>query len=237
MRQRLIPGLVVAAVLGATAVSTAGAQLVEARAPRGLLGINAQLARPVGEFQRYVDWGGGLQLYGVLHLDPNRMFGIRVDGAFLIYGHESYQTPLGPRIARILVDVDTDNYIFSLGVGPQITIGRGALRPYAFGTAGFSYFATISSVGGSADVGDFASTTNFDDLTFALAAGGGILLRVSRGKHPVALDLSVQSTRNGQAEYLRRGGIVEEPDGTLVLFPIRSETNLVTFRAGVAVGI
>lgn len=56
-------------------------------------------------------------------------------------------------------------------------------------------------------------------------------------RHPVSFDLSAQATYNGEAVYLRHGGIVDNPDGTLTLSPIRSEANLLTFRAGVAIGL
>ena len=37
--------------------------------PRGLVGISATLARPVGEFQEYVSWGGGITLSSVINLN------------------------------------------------------------------------------------------------------------------------------------------------------------------------
>ncbi|MDH3458691.1 MAG: hypothetical protein OER90_17765, partial [Gemmatimonadota bacterium] len=75
------------------------------------------------------------------------------------------------------------------------------------------------------------------DYALALSAGGGFLIQLSGGKHPVMLDLSAQSTYNGEVDYLTRGDIVENFDGSLTLFPIRSEANLVTFRMGVAIGL
>ncbi len=209
----------------------------ELREPGGLLGINVMLARPVGEFQDFVDWGGGFGVYGVVNFDRGRHIGLRFDGTYVLYGHESFTVPLSFTIPRVGVDVTTTNYIVALGVGPQLTLARGPFRPYVYGTAGFSYFATESSVGGTHDYYDFARSTNFDDVTLALTAGGGLLLRLSRGRHPVALDLSAQSTYNGPAEYLRRGGIIDRPDGTIIVRPIRSEANLVVFRAGLAIGL
>ena len=204
---------------------------------RSLFGISAVLARPVGEFQNFVDWGGGIDLYGVVHLSRRGPLGIRFDGSLLIYGHESLKRPLSNTIQRVTIDVDTDNLIASLGVGPQLTLGHGALRPYVYGTAGFSYFATVSSASGTADAGSFASSTNFDDATAALTAGGGFLVRLSRGRHPISLDLSVQSVFHGETDYLREGSILESADGSITLVPIRSEANLVTFRLGVAIGV
>ncbi len=235
-RSRSMVGLALVAGLAGLPGTTAAQQL-RVLPPRHMLGINGTLVRPVGEFQQFVDWGGGLGMYGVINLAPNGLLGLRFDGSFVIYGHERYSTPLSPWVPRVWVDVSTDNMIFSLGLGPQLTLGNGPLRPYLFGTAGLAYFTTVSSVKGADDWDAFAQSTNFDDVTVALTGGGGMLLRLTRGRHPVSLDLSLQSTYHGETEYLRRGGIVENPDGSLTLFPIRSQTNVVSFRAGVAIGL
>ena len=236
MRKLMFGSLGVAGLLAAL-VPAAQAQVRYIEQPKGLLGLYGTLARPVGEFQQFVDWGGGLGINGVVHFGEQRTLGLRFEGSMLIYGHERYSTPISPWVSRVWVDVKTDNMIFGLGAGPQLTFGHGPLRPYVFGTAGFSYFATISSVSGTAYDNDFASSTNFDDYALALSAGGGVLIQLSGGKHPVMLDLSAQSTYNGEVDYLTRGDIVENFDGSLTLFPIRSEANLVTFRMGVAIGL
>jgi len=205
--------------------------------PSFAFGLSGVLARPVGEFQRFVDWGGGFGTYGVINFDEGRHVGLRMDGSFVIYGHERYSTVLSPTIRRVWVDVRTDNFIVGFGVGPQFTFGNGPIRPYVYGTAGLSYFATVSSVSGTADFDDGFSSTNFDHFTGALVGGGGLLFRLTRGRHPISIDMSVQSTYNGEAEYLRRGDIVENLDGSVTLFPIRSQANLVTFRTGVTIGM
>ncbi len=205
--------------------------------PRWLLGITALLARPTGEFQQFVDWGGGLGVYATYHFDEGRYVGLRLDGSHLVYGHERFSAPLSPTIPRVGVDVTTTNFITNVGIGPQINLARGPVRPYVYGTAGFSYFATVSSVSGDDDFVEFASDTNFDDVTGALTFGGGLLLQFNGGNHPVSLDLAVQSTYNGEATYLRSGGITDLPDGTILIRPIRSDANLVNFRLGIAIGL
>jgi hypothetical protein len=205
--------------------------------PSFAFGISGVVARPLGEFQSFVDWGGGLGMYGVLNFDRDRHIGLRFDGSVVFYGHERYTAPFSPTIRRVLVDVNTNNFIVGFGVGPQFTFGRGPVRPYIYGTAGFSYFATVSSVSGTADWDDGLSHTNFDYFSGALTGGGGLLFHLSRGDRPVSIDISVQSTYNGEAEYLIRGGIVENFDGSITLFPIRSEANLMTFRTGITIGM
>ena len=203
---------------------------------RHVVGISGTLARPVGEFRNFVSWGGGASLYGVYNF-KNGPLGIRFDGSLLSYGHEKLRVPLSLTIQRIWVDVSTDNIITTAGVGPQLTLGAGPVRPYVYGTVGFSYFATVSSVEGTSDNEAFASTTNYDDVTLGLSAGGGLMIQLSRGKRPASLDLSVQSFHNGRMSYLRSGSLLEAADGSISFIPIRSEANLVTFRIGFVVGV
>ena len=42
---------------------------------------------------------------------------------------------------------------------------------------------------------------------------------------------------NGVTTYLREGDIVDRPDGSIVIFPRRSEANLWSFRLGVSIGL
>ena len=62
---------------------------------------------------------------------------------------------------------------------------------------------------------------------------GDVLLIGFAGAYGAAM----QSTYNGEAEYLIRGGIVENWDGSVTLFPIRSQANLMTFRTGITIGL
>ena len=172
-------------------------------------------------------------LYGVVNLDRRNQIGLRFGSSFLIYGHERFTTQLLPATRRVLVDVNTDNLIAAFGLGPQITFRRGSVRPPAYRTAGLAYFATVSSLDGVDGGPDFAHTTNFDDITYSLSGGGGLLLALSR---KVALDFSAQWTLNGEVDYLTEGDIVENRDGSITMFPVRSEANLMTFRIGLAIG-
>jgi hypothetical protein len=214
------------------------AQLVEVEpASRFAGGVSFVLARPVGQFANFVNIGAGFDGFIVGHFDRRRIVGLRFDGRVIIYGSETVTRPLSTTVPRITVDVTTTNLIASAGVGPQVTLPGHRVRPYAFGTVGFSYFGTESSVEGEADLVPFASSTNFDDVTFALAGGGGLLIGLSRGKTPLSLDLSGEFVNHSRTRYLREGGIRDLPDGTIVVSPIESSTNMVLFKVGVAVGI
>jgi hypothetical protein len=53
----------------------------------------------------------------------------------------------------------------------------------------------------------------------------------------VLLDLGATFHRNGEATYLRKGSIRDLPDGSVVISPIRSEANFVTYRIGISIGV
>jgi hypothetical protein len=126
-----------------------------------------------------------------------------------------------------------------LGVGPELALQFGPIRPYARGSLGFGYFVTTSGLSGSDDwVGhSYAETNNFDDVVFQQRLGAGLGLRLSNGPTPVWLDFGADYHHNGVATYLREGDIVDQPDGSIIIFPHRSEANLWTFRLGVSVGL
>jgi hypothetical protein len=75
-----------------------------------------------------------------------------------------------------------------------------------------------------------------DDLVFQRRAGAGLGLRLSNGRRPVWLDLGADYHRNGMATYLTEGDIVDQSDGSVVIYPRRTEANLWSFRVGVSVG-
>lgn len=205
--------------------------------PRVHVGGGLAVAQAVGEFENYVDAGIGLGGSFLFHPAANRAFALRLDAMFLVYGSETRRRPLSPTVPFVTVDVTTRNNIVTLGVGPEFSLGSGALRPYVNGLVGFSYFATVSSVRGASNIESFASSTNFDDFTFASQSGAGLRIALGRGRSPVSLDLSARYVNNGRVSYLREGSISVGPDDSLQFTPIESQTNLVVYQLGVSIGV
>lgn len=197
------------------------------------------LAAPTGDFRDHVDLGGGAGFGGVLLLGDNGLAGLRAEGSFIIYGAETSRVPLSPTIPFVDVDVETTNSILAAGLGPQIYLGSGPIRPYLYGTVGFAYFVTSTSVRGMYEDEPIASTTNFDDFQLALTGGGGLSVEIRGGQNPLSLDLSASYQHNGLTEYLANGAdnLVRGRRGTWTANPIISDANLMTYRAGVTVGI
>lgn len=205
---------------------------------RGAAGAGFNYGRPVDDFLRYVDQGFGFDLFARGNLDPQGVLSLRVNGGLLIYGHETKRVPLSSTIGgRILVDLTTSNNIVWAGIGPQVTLPTPGVQPYGFGEIGFSYFFTESSVEGSRNSEPFASTTNYSDATFRYGFGGGLLFPFRSRTSEWAIDLGVVYHGNGQVRYLREGDIEDRPDGSIILHPVQSDANLLTYRLGFQVGL
>jgi opacity protein-like surface antigen len=203
------------------------------------VGGSLSYARPQGEFRQNVKQGFGGDLHAIYRLDQAGIVGLRMDGAFLVYGDEHETVPLSSTIGgRVDVDLNTTNNIAFVGIGPQVGVPTGRLRPYANGYVGMSYLFTESSVKGTSSGETFASTTNYHDATFSWGGGAGLYVPLSRSSvSPVSLDLGLRYQNNGRARYLRRGDITDNPDNTITVHPRHSDTDLLTFQVGVSVGI
>lgn len=239
MKARPVPALPIAlavAALSATAPSIHAQQsTVSEFLAYGGLGI--MIAEPVGEFAEVIGTGWGLEG----HL---RMLGVdgplsaRLEFGFVEYGRETRRVCLSLTVGcRIEVDLVTSNDILFGSVGPQLGVPSGPIRPYVTAGLGFAYFSTTSSISDvDAGSGSEFSTNNFSDFTWAWIGAAGFTVQLTSGRTPVLLDLAVRYHRNGEAEYLTEDDIVDEPDGSITVFPNRSEANLVTFQLGVSIG-
>lgn len=225
--------VVLATLAGATAAES---QYHHGVRPRVAFGAGASVAQPVGEFKNYVNsgWGGSGHL--LLRVDRAGVLSLRADVGYLVYGHERKRVSL-PNAGRVQFDVTTRNNILTYSIGPQLAIPSGPIRPYLHAMAGGSYFYTESSVGGSSDENDFASTRNFGDNVPSYGYGGGVFVPLAIRNALVGLDLGARFVRNGHTRYLREGGITDLPDGGYAVSPIESETNLVVYHIGVSVGV
>jgi hypothetical protein len=205
--------------------------------PRATFGVNFILSDPVGEFDHFVGTGAGGDFFGRLPLDPMGFLSLRGDLGFLIYGHESHRVCFQGIGCRVQARLTTTNNIFFGGLGPELAIPLRNARPYVHAFLGFSYFNTTSSLdelwGGDSDF----ETENFGDGTMSWGVGGGLELNVHRGRTPIDLNFGFRYHENGRMEYLTEGDIVDNPDGSVTLYPVRSEANLMAYHFGVSIGI
>jgi hypothetical protein len=200
--------------------------------------VQGAYGKPIGEFGDHVKQGIGLNFGGTLSIQPASPFAIQAEGGFLIYGSETNRVCFGGTVGcRVELDLTTTNTIAYGSLGPQLMLPVGRVRPYVNASIGFAYFSTSSELEGTNNSEPFAESTNFDDLTFAWGSGGGLLIALRGGRTPILLDLGARYHANGEAEYLTEGDIEDNPDGTISFTPTRSETNLITYRIGVMIGV
>lgn len=207
--------------------------VVRSEVPRFYLDLALLGANPVGDFGALVDAGFGVQAGLRFRLGERSPILLRLDGGGMIYGHERidvcFPAPIGCRVGA---DLTTTNSVGYMGVGPEIAV-PGPFGPYVYGTVGFSYFSTTSELEDYAGTESYFETRNYSDLVGAARVGGGIRFRVG-GPGSMSVDVGLEYHRNGMAEYLRKGDILDHPDGSITVFPNRTEANFVSFRVGVA---
>jgi opacity protein-like surface antigen len=205
--------------------------------PRLNGGAALSIAQPVHDFRDHVANGVGGAGHAFYRLGARGAFALRADLGFLTYGRERRRIPIVPGTGRLTADLTTTNNIFWLGVGPQFMAPAGAVRPYANAGAGFAAFSTTSTLEDRNSDEVFARDNNQSDVTWAVGAGGGVLVPVwRRARQMVSLDLGGRFHRNGRVRYLREGGIVDLPDGTSRFDVIDGPADLWTFHVGVSFG-
>ena len=198
-------------------------------------GLNLQVAVPQGEFADFVGSGYGASGNVTFMFGQSRQIGIRIGMSWLEYGRTTQTVPLSPTLPGLFADLTTSNDIFTIGVGPEFHLTRSGFRPYVNGFIGFSLFTTRTSASGTSSSSSFAESENFNDFPFAYGVGGGFLYQVSHGKTPVFLDASLRFEGHSTTRYLQEGSIQTAPNGSVILNPIESKTDLLVIHAGVQI--
>jgi hypothetical protein len=230
IRRNAIPAF----LLSIFTASIASAQIPDLPT-RFTIGGNFIISEPKEGFRQNVGNGfgaGGGVMYNVLQ---SGLLGLRFDVSGVSYGKETKRVPISNTIgSRILVDLTTRNTITTLSWGPELAKPSGRIRPYI--NAGYSrlFFRTTSSIAGSDSSEDSGiSTTNYKDGTGAWVYGGGLRFSLGRSTSPVSLDLGLRYHRGGSASYLREGSIQDNPDGSITITPLSSQTPFVVYSVGV----
>ncbi len=208
--------------------------------PQWFLGIGGIVSEPRGQFAESVGTAPGLAL-NVRYSPPGAGgFGLRADFGFIRYGSNTKPACFSVTVGcRIQLDVVTANDILLFNLGPEWVLPGGPVRPYLAGNVGLAHFYTHSYVKGvdEYDEDGFGETTNFKDSSLAWRGGGGILVRLARGDVFLDLDLAAFYHRNGVAEYLTEVDIEDLPGGGIDMFPRQGNTNFLSFRLGLALGL
>ncbi|HEV8264580.1 MAG TPA: hypothetical protein VGQ06_06490 [Gemmatimonadales bacterium] len=193
---------------------------------RGYAGINLVVAQPLDDFRRTGGVSAGLTGFAVMPLGRSARMGLRIDGSYMVY--ESDYRGYG---------ISTTSSIGSLALGPQITLGEGPIRPYAFATLGGSLFWTSLSDQGYCGCYDDDVFYLNGRFTTATQLGTGVMMVLSRGHTPVSLDLGVRDLRHAQVRYVPVGGITDNGDGTYTVDRVETPVRMRVYQIGVSVGI
>jgi hypothetical protein len=192
------------------------------------------ISQPKGEFASNVPNGYGFDVTGMFRLDPKGYLNLRADVGGVQYGHETQRIGF-PISGRLSIDLNTDNRIGFGAIGAQLQIPDGWFRPYANAAIAGTYFWTESSISGSDNSESVLNTTNQDDWSHAWIFGGGLM--VPFGRSIGALNLGARYYYGGTATYLKKGDITDNPDGSIILNPRNSKTDLVLWQIGVSFAI
>ena len=219
-------------VIGSALLLSAEAEAQYKQGPGGSVGMSFVAADAIGEFGVAVDHGFGLALTAGIPIAADGHLRLRLDGGFVIYGIESVSyCDYGCRVG---FELTTTNSILYGGVGPEIVLARGDIQPYVHSTVGMSLFVTSSGADHDDGYGSPLDTTNYSDHVFGWKFGVG--LRVKAG-HALFIDLGVVRQDNGLVSYLTEGDIVDNPDGSVTMYPKLSEADLLSFQFGVTLGL
>ena len=192
------------------------------------LGGDFAIFQPKGAFAENVPNGYGFDVTGLLKIDPKGWFNLRADGGGVRYGHE--HIGLGFFGPGIELNLDTNNQIMFGALGLQLQIPDGWFRPYANASYAAVDFKTESCVSNPDNVIQEQCNTNHGDWAGAGVFGGGLLIPF--GKSLGALNLGARYHYGSKATYLRKGDIVDNPDGSVTLNVRSSKTDMVLWQIG-----
>lgn len=198
------------------------------------LDVALQVAQPVHEFADNIDLAFGVGSSVRHHFSWFRPLGIRGDFALMNYGNERQRVPLSSTVNRVTVEMNTSNNILVVGAGPELAVMHGPLRPYVHGFVGYSYFFTESSAGDDDGGGAFARSTNFSDGGFATGGGAGIRVPLRARVTEISIDGGARFTHNGVRSYLRRGDVIDLPDGSLQFTPRVTNADFWIYYLGIS---
>jgi len=181
--------------------------------------------------------GSGYFLYRL----KNSPLSVGVSLGVMVYGSESRSEFFSAGIPDVMVDVTTRNYILMTHFLMRLQPRRGQIKPYLDGLVGFNYLWTETGVYDRNGIDQrIASDVNFDDVTWSLGFGGGLMLNVYQKRRrnrasPFAVfaDFGFRYLKGGRAEYLKEGSIIREND-YLIYDVSESSTDLLTLRAGLS---
>ncbi len=227
---------VLSVLFSAVSVTALDAQIFDSqsRPSRFQVGGDLVISQPKGALANNIGNGFGFNGTGMFRLDPKGFLSMRGDVGGVQYGRELIEIPYSQFTGRIALDLETTNSIAWGAIGGQLQIPDGWFRPYANASIAYTHFATESSLTGSDDEYEYASTTNHSDGSRAWIFGGGVVIPFGNKFALGGINLGARYHYGGEATYLNEGDIIDNADGSVTLNRRRSKTDLVLWQLGVS---
>jgi len=201
------------------------------------VGGDVVFAKPYGEFGQNVRQGWGFAGYGLLgSKNTNNPLGLRLDVNYLNYGNTSALRWFDSFFGSYAIDQKTTNNILVFGIGPQLTVRSGPVRPYINFMGGLSHYYTETSLEGYDSDRFESKRTEQSNWKLSYGGGGGFLIPISVGAMPVSIDVGAQYRVSGRTTYLTRDDIHPDEDtGRITVTPRTTDVRYITYRLGVSV--
>lgn len=199
------------------------------------ISVGAVGARPGGEFRETMGDGYGVALRSVQWLNALPWLGLRLDGGLLLQDMEREGLPTSGEGSDD-VDLVTSNTLLFLGMGPQVGMTHGAVRPYAHAFGGVHYLVTDAAY--QSNVGDRPlefGGTSFEDMAWAFGGGAGVTVPLGRGRRAAALDLGATYRFGGEATFVR-GAVIAVGPNTVAGDLVEGRTDMLVVHLGLTFG-
>ena len=201
-------------------------------------GISLAVSQPTGDLRRGGRVGVGVSGFASISADPAGVFGLRLEGGTQNYGTTSFRSASNLGFFATNLRQITSNDVFWIGVGPQVSVPLGPVRPYGFATVGGANFSTSTTLqyalyGDPYGLNREFQATDLSNWAFARAAGGGVRVRVGGVRRTAAfVDLGARWQRVNSVRFLVPGVIPPDVDpNTLAL---TGRPSFVTYHLGVS---
>ncbi|HKH91433.1 MAG TPA: hypothetical protein VKA54_06505 [Gemmatimonadaceae bacterium] len=210
----------------------------QARFTAGVAGVYGQ---PLGQFGENVRRGFGADGFGTLGIDSRGIFSLRGEIGYIRYNRRSEFFVVNTGFGLAELESETTSGVLTMGVGPQLMLPEGAIRPYIGGTVGFARFATNTSINVPSDQSSTGQKESIYDETvssdfiLSLAAVGGLAFQLNFLGRGVLADLGVRWHRNGEAEYVSSEGVFYSGTGQPSITATRSEADFLVYRLGIVI--
>jgi hypothetical protein len=235
------------ALILAVVCSTADAQIFQVRQPRlsdqWVFGINTFGGIPVGDFRRYEDGGGGMEVSIGFQPFRRQPLVLRASTGFLMYGHYDRDETQNVcdyfgnycRTETVFYNSRYHNMSF-FQFGPEIMATDGRWRPFGFALAGKTLFNSWANYGPPSNSGRPPTRTLLSTQNFSTAYGLGVRRVATTFGREGGFELALRMTRNGKATYLNDDGVHRRPDLSYDITPRTGAANVVGIHVGFWMG-